>query len=318
MKNSFLKLPHESAIPYITDGGLETTLVFHEGLDLPCFAAFHLLKNPAACEILETYFHGYASLARKFGAGLVLDSPTWRASADWGTKLGYSESGLNRANRDGIGMMHGIRAELESPEMPIVISGATGPRGDGYQASFQMTADEAARYHTAQIRTLRDAGADMITAYTLNYVEEAIGIANAAAALDIPAVISFTVETDGNLPTGQSLKEAIETVDARTGMAPAYYMINCAHPTHFRHTLSNGEPWLDRIGGLRPNASSRSHAELDESTELDTGNPAELARQSRELMDEVLVKVNVLGGCCGTDLRHLEAICESCLPVPSA
>ena len=267
-------------------------------------------------ELLRTYYRTYAQLAVRFGVGFVLDSPGWRGNPDWARKLGYSPAEPAAANRDGILLMHGILAEYETPASPMVISGAVGPRGDGYQTGAMMSPREAARCHAPQVRAYQDAGADLVTAFTLTYADEALGIVNAAAAADIPAVISFTLETDGRLPSGQTLREVIESVDARARQAPAYYMINCAHPTHFAADLPVAAPWLERIVALRANASCRSHAELDESPDLDAGNPAELGRQYRQLR-EFLPRLNVFGGCCGTDLRHLEAICESCLaPVP--
>ncbi|HET6409744.1 MAG TPA: homocysteine S-methyltransferase family protein [Chthoniobacteraceae bacterium] len=304
-------LPHLTDRPYVTDGGLETTLVFHENIDLPCFAAFDLLRTPAGRETLREYYRTYANFAREFRVGFILESPTWRANPDWAQKLGYTKAGLVDANRNAIALMHEVRAEFETPETPVVVSGCLGPRGDGYQPSALMSAREAAAYHRPQIRTYRDEGVDLVTAFTLNYAEEAIGIADAAADLGIPAVISFTTETDGKLPTGQGLGEAIEAVDAAASQMPAYYMINCAHPTHLRDALPTGAPWLKRIRGLRANASCRSHAELDESPDLDSGNPQELAGQYRQLRRK-LTNLQILGGCCGTDHRHVEAICQSC------
>jgi S-methylmethionine-dependent homocysteine/selenocysteine methylase len=305
-------LPHESAIPFISDGGLETTLVFHEKIDLPCFAAFTLLKDAAGREKLKDYYRTYAAMAARHGAGFILESPTWRANPDWAAKLGYSLAELESANRDAIRLMHEVLAECETPGSPMLISGGVGPRGDGYQVGATMTAEEAAAYHLPQLRIYRDEGADFVSAITMTYMEEALGFANAAAALGIPAVVSFTVETDGRLPSGQTLREAIERVDAQAVRAPAYYMINCAHPTHFAAVLGDRASWLARIVGLRANASSRSHAELDASTDLDAGDPAELGAQYRQLRKK-LTRLNVLGGCCGTDHRHLEAICASCL-----
>jgi S-methylmethionine-dependent homocysteine/selenocysteine methylase len=125
---------------------------------------------------------------------------------------------------------------------------------------------------------------------------------------------SFTVDTDGRLPTGQTLGDAVAEVDAATGGAPAYYMINCAHPTHFDGALAARARWVDRMRGLRANASTRSHAELNESTELDVGNPAELGAQYAALRRR-LPRLNVMGGCCGTDDRHMAAIAEACAPL---
>jgi S-methylmethionine-dependent homocysteine/selenocysteine methylase len=307
-------LPQLSTDLFLTDGGIETTLIFLEGLDLPNFAVFDLLKHQAGYQALQKYFRTYATLARSYQVGLILESATWRANPDWGTKLGYSNAALAEFNRKAIALLQDIRQEFETEQSRMVISGCVGPRGDGYVPADVMTADTAQHYHQLQIETFHDADADLVTAITMNYVEEAIGITRAAQAVQIPVVISFTVETDGKLPTGQSLKDAIQQVDAATNNGPVYYMINCAHPTHFADTLVTGELWLERIRGLRANASTKSHAELNESETLDEGNPEELGSQYRELKAK-LQNLNVLGGCCGTDDRHIEAVCKACLPL---
>lgn len=308
------KLPQLSGDLFLIDGGLETTLVFHQGLDLPEFAAFDLLKHDTGYQVLQQYFRTYANMARNYGAGLILESVTWRANSDWGTKLGYSAANLAAINRQAIALLGDIRQQYETPQSKMPISGCIGPRGDGYISSNIMTVDEAADYHRPQIKTFHDTNADLVTAVTINYVEEAIGIAHVAQSLGMPVVISFTVETDGKLPTGQSLPNAIAQVDQATNHGPAYYAINCAHPNHFADILTPGEPWLERIRSIRANASTQSHAQLNESETLDDGNPEELGNQYLELKDK-LKNLNVLGGCCGTDERHVEAICKACLPV---
>jgi homocysteine S-methyltransferase len=306
------RLPQQSGKIFLTDGGMETTLIFHDGVDLPCFAAFTLLDTPEGVERTRAYYARYAAMARQAGLGFVLETPTWRANADWGAKLGYSREDLARINRQSVELMLELRAQFETPQTPIVISGAIGPRGDGYDPGRIMGIDEAQAYHAAQIDALRNTAADLVTAFTLNYVNEGIGVARAAKAVGMPVVISFTVETDGKLPTGETLKEAITTVDRESGAAPIYFMVNCAHPTHFRGSLASGEDWVKRIGGFRANASRRSHAELDQATELDSGDPVEFGRQHADLR-RLLPHANVLGGCCGTDHRHVEQIAFACV-----
>jgi len=298
---------------FLTDGGIETTLIFLEGLELPDFAAFDLLRRKGGDAALEKYFRAYAALARRFGTGLILESATWRASPDWGARLGYSAAELATANVRAIALLEGIRRELREHPKPVVISGCVGPRGDGYNPAQTMSEKDAEAYHGAQIQTFRDSAADMVTAITMNYVEEAIGITRAAAHAGMPVAISFTVETDGRLPTGQALHEAIERVETATSRAPAYYMVNCAHPTHFADVLREREPWVQRVRGVRANASPKSHAELNESPELDIGDPAELAAEHAALKDR-LPHLNVMGGCCGTDDRHVERIAAACAP----
>jgi S-methylmethionine-dependent homocysteine/selenocysteine methylase len=305
-------LPQLSGGPFLTDGGLETTLIFHDGIDLPHFAAFHLLKDEAGTAAVRRYFVRYAEIARANGTGFILESPTWRASADWGEKLGYSAGALASANGKSIAMMQELREEFQGKRTPFVVSGCVGPRGDGYDPGAVMTVDEAQDYHAGQIGVFAGTGADMVTAITMTNAAEAMGVTHAAQAAGMPVAISFTLETDGRLPTGQSLKDAIAEVDEATRGVPAYYMINCAHPTHFDATLAGAGRWLDRIRGIRANASRRSHAELNEAPDLDAGDPVELGGEYRAMLRRH-PHINVLGGCCGTDHRHIEQICAACV-----
>jgi S-methylmethionine-dependent homocysteine/selenocysteine methylase len=291
---------------FLTDGGLETDLIFTRGIDLPLFAAFPLLDSADGRAALRDYFQPFLELAAEQGAGFVLDTPTWRANSDWSGQLGYDRAELERVNRDAVAFARELRDTAAAAPAPIVVNGVIGPRGDGYVAGELMRADEAESYHALQAGAFAAAGADMLTAVTMTYVEEGIGIARAAAAAGLPCAISFTVETDGRLPTGQPLGEAIAAVEAATDAGPAYYMVNCAHPTHFAHVLDGLGGLAGRIGGLRVNASSKSHAELDEATELDAGDPAALGGEHAALLAR-LPNVTLLGGCCGTDARHVAA-----------
>jgi len=300
-------LPQLDGGTYITDGGMETTLIFRDGLELPDFASFVLLDEEDGIAALRAYYAAYVAIAKRHGVGIVLDTPTWRANHDWGARLGYSDEALDDVNRRGVGLLEGVRAEA-GDGVVMVISGCIGPRGDGYVVGDAMSPEEAQAYHSAQVSTFAGTSADLVSALTLNYADEATGIARAAADTRIPSVISFTVETDGRLPSGQELRDAVAEVDAATDAAPAYYMVNCAHPTHFEGVLSEGG--LERVRGLRANASAKSHAELDEAEELDQGDPADLAVRYRELRP-LLPGLKVVGGCCGTDERHIEKICAA-------
>ena len=300
------RLPHTAGALTITDGGLETELIFHHGFDLPLFAAFPLLERADGRAAIRRYYDGYAAIAREHGAGLLLESPTWRANPDWAPLLGYDLDALDAANRDAIALLEEIRAD-HSDLSHVVISGCIGPRGDGYRVGDAMSAEEAEAYHAHQIGVFAGTAADMVAALTMTYADEATGVTRAARAAGMPVAISFTVETDGRLPSGQPLDEAVAEVDAATGEGPDYYMINCAHPTHFEDALGDDEGWVRRIRGLRANASLRSHAELDEATELDEGDPHDLAARYSALRDR-LPNLSVLGGCCGTDHRHVAAI----------
>ncbi|MGY4650085.1 homocysteine S-methyltransferase family protein [Mycobacterium sp. URHB0021] len=292
---------------FVTDGGIETELIFHHGIDLPLFAAFPLLENPDGRARLRRYYDSYLSIAREHGAGFVIETPTWRANPDWAEQLGYPAEQLDAVNRSAVGFAEEVRAAAAADGVTAVVSGCIGPRGDGYDPGSVMTPEEAERYHAVQIGTFADTSADQVTAITMTNAEEAIGIVRAASAAGIAAAISFTVETDGSLPTGQTLREAIEHVDAATDAAAAYFMVNCAHPTHFSSTLTQDGAWRQRLAGVRANASTKSHAELDEATELDEGDPEALGAQIAALHDR-LPAVRILGGCCGTDARHVAAI----------
>jgi len=297
---------------FLSDGGMETTLIFHEGVTLPHFAAFVLLSTADGRRRLLSYYARYLAIAQQHGIGFVLDTPTWRASSDWGVKLGYNDEALAVTNQNAVYMLAELRGEYERPQAPIVLSGAIGPRGDGYRLG-RMSPDEAEDYHSPQISAFAVSDADMVSAYTLTSIDEATGIARAAQSHGMPCAISFTVETDGRLPDGRSLQAAIETVDAATGGYPHYYMINCAHPSHFETILDAEGTWTQRIAGIRANASMMSHAELDNSETLDAGDPADLGQRYRTLTAH-LPRLRILGGCCGTDHRHIAAICEACLP----
>ena len=306
-------LPQLSGDLFLTDGGLETTLIFLEGQELPHFAAFHLFKTPEGANALRKYFRVYGALARTFSTGLVLETPTWRANPDWADKLGYSADALAEVNRKSVRLLEEIRSEYETNRTPIVISGCLGPRGDGYIPDTAMSITDAENYHRVQIQTFAETAADLVTAITMNYVEEAVGIARAARRSNVPVVISFTVETDGKLSTGQALGDAIKQVDDATTGYPAYFMINCAHPSHFDKVIRGDEAWAVRIRGLRANASKMSHAELNEAPTLDAGDPSELGQEYAALRKRQLKYLNVMGGCCGTDDRHVEQIATACV-----
>jgi len=303
-----MALPQLSGGLFVTDGGLETDLIFNRGIELPQFAAFVLLDDAAGMAALLDYYEGFVDIARERRAGFILDTPTWRANRDWGQRLGYDRARLADANKRWAEVLAELRAAWAPSGLPIVLDGLLGPRGDGYVPGERMSAEEAAAYHGEQVASFADTAVEMVSVLTINYVEEAVGVAHAAAEHGLPSAISFTVETDGRLPSGQPLAEAIDQVDAESGTAPAYFMVNCAHPTHFEGVLDDAAI-RERIRGVRANASTLSHAELDESEELDAGDPDDLAAGYERLRSQ-LPNLTVLGGCCGTDHRHVAAITE--------
>ncbi|MFK7975880.1 MAG: homocysteine S-methyltransferase family protein [Halioglobus sp.] len=305
-------LPQLGSKMFLADGGLETTLIFEEDWELPHFAAFVLLDSPSGSATLRRYYERYIALALQYATGMILESPTWRASPNWGAATGYSDAELTTINQRAIAQLAKLRQTHATEKTPIVLSGCLGPEGDGYNPQRQLSVAQAREYHGLQTAAFADTEADMLCAVTFTYAAEAIGATLAARDADMPIAISFTVETDGHLPSGQSLEDAIAEVDIATKGRPAYYMVNCAHPTHFLSTLMPKGSWTRRIVGIRANASTLSHAELDEATELDAGDPQDFGRQYHTLR-QLLPNLRILGGCCGTDHRHIEAAAQCAL-----
>lgn len=313
MSLSIPQLPQQRGQMFVTDGGIETHLIFNGGHDFPHFTVFELNDSAAGLQVMRDYYAPYLEIARRAGQGFLFDTNTWRANADWGAKVGYDAARLKKANLTAVALCRDLAASFEAAGVPTLVSGIIGPRRDAWQYDGAMSVDEAMDYHRAQIETFAEARVDLVTVLTLTNVPEAVGIARLAEQAGLPCVLSFTLETDGHLPGGLPLGEAIAAVDAATGGSPAYYMINCVHPIHFASTIRHGGNWVDRIGGLRVNASMKSHAELDESPELDIGDWQDLAQRYQRLLP-LLPNIRVIGGCCGTDHRHMAAICQHCLP----
>jgi S-methylmethionine-dependent homocysteine/selenocysteine methylase len=302
-------LPQLDGGLFLTDAGLETDLIFNKGIEIREFAAHTLLADPVGRAALADYLRGFLALARDLDTGFVLDTQTWKAHPHWADDLGATDADLASANRDAVAFVAGIAAEFAANTGPVVLNGLIGPRGDAYAPETAVAAGEAEEYHATQLGWLAGTEVDMVTALTFTQSDEAIGAVRAATAVGLPIVVSFTVETDGSLPTGESLESAIEAVDVGTNGGAAYFMVNCAHPDHFLRVV-NGEAWTQRIRGLRCNASRMSHAELDEAEVLDDGDPDELAGGYGRLLD-AMPWVNVLGGCCGSDLRHVTKIART-------
>mgnify|MGYP000235428143 CR=1 FL=1 len=301
------ELPQNSSKPFLAYTGMETDLLFTQGVDLPGFASYPLLETEQGREILTGYFTNLIEIGREADLGVILESPTWVANRDRGASIGYTPERLIELNKQAVALMADIRAK--AGDLPIVLSANIGPRDDAYAPADQMTADEAMAYHSEQIAALSNTEVDLISGYTVAYPAEAIGMVLAAKTFDLPMIIAFTVETDGNLPTGAPLRDAIEEVDEATANYASYFMINCAHPDHFNGILSD-EPWMQRLKGIVANASRCSHSELDEAKELDDGDPTELGNQLAAISKKY-PQINILGGCCGTDTRHLRQIAKS-------
>jgi len=297
----------DPALPgYVTDGGLETDLIHHHGVDLPHFAAFPLLVDPKGRDLLADYYRAYAGIAAASGAGLFLETPTWRANRDWGARLGLGADGLAEANAEAVHLVAALAEQYTDDGVAeVVLAGLVGPRGDGYVVGEVMDPWEARDYHRHQVRVFAEEGADLVTALTLTTVPEAVGIVLAARECGLPVSVGFTVETDGRLPDGTTLRDAVEWVDEAA--PPDWFVVNCAHPSHVVAGLGEGGAWVERIGGTRVNASSLSHAELEASEVLDEGDPLALAGDQAGL-GALLPALRVVGGCCGTDARHVAAM----------
>ena len=310
-------LPQLSGEIFSTDGGFETHMIFNENQDLPNFSAFLMTDTAEGREKMREYYRHYLPIAQRAGKGFIFDTNTWRASSDWGALVGYDAERLRQVNIDAVKFCADMQPEFAAAGVNSLVSGVFGPRRDGWKYDAVMSVDEAEHYHDAQMAAFAEAGVQYVTCYTLTNVPEAIGLANLARQQGLSIVLSFTLETDGRLPGGKPLGQAIEETDAATGGYPAYYMLNCVHPIHFAGTVREAGRWIDRIGGVRANASMKSHAELDESEVLDVGDWNDLAQRYQQLLP-FMPSLRVIGGCCGTDHRHISAICDVCLPAVPA
>ncbi|WP_392545177.1 homocysteine S-methyltransferase family protein [Oryzobacter telluris] len=296
---------HDPELPgFVTDGGLETDLIFHHGVDLPEFAAFPLLDDHTGRLLLASYFDGYAAVAAAASAGLLVETPTWRANPDWAQRVGYGARDLARVTRDSVIFARSLARRYADDVPAVIVSGTLGPRGDGYVVGEVPRPEEARDYHAVAISAFAESGVDLVVAYTLTTAAEAVGVVLAARDAGVPVAVSFTVETDGRLPDGSTLAQAVAEVDALA--PPEHYLVNCAHPSHVRAGLDGGA-WQERVLGTRVNASARSHAELDAADDLDDGDPELLANDQGDL-SLLLPRLRVVGGCCGTDVRHVASM----------
>ncbi len=293
--------------PFLCYTGIETELIFNKNVDLPGFATFPLLETDEGREMLRQSYLEQVEVARTFGCGVTFETVSWVANKDRAAKLGYGPKQLDDICQQSVRFARSVSDEVG--DVPILISGQVGPRGDGYRPELQMDDEEAKQYHAQQMASFAAERPDIVSAFTIGYPEEAIGIIRAAQKHLLPVAVSFTVETDGLLPTGMPLGEALDAVDAATDQFAEYFMINCAHPEHFLPNFDGG-PWLERLAGVVVNASRCSHEELDNATVLDDGDPDELAVYLGMIKNKQ-PHFKIFGGCCGTDMRHMRKIAEA-------
>ncbi|KIX06754.1 uncharacterized protein Z518_04730 [Rhinocladiella mackenziei CBS 650.93] len=296
----------------LTEGGIETTLVYKKGFHLPEFASGPLLLTPEGTKALQDCHASYIDIALRHKRGIIVETQTWRSSRIWCDKLGFSENEMMKLNRRAVAFLEDVRREYETDTTPIVVSGNLGPLSDAYHNSTQrLSVQDMIAVYRDQVQALCEAGVDMLSIMTLADTTEAIAAVQLAKEFGIQILVSFSVETDGKLLNGVTLEDAIRTVDKATESYAAYFGINCAHPSHFHPTLRMMDPSvLSRIGEIRANASRRSHQELDNSEFLDRGDPTDLGRSFKDLI-QLLPGLKVVGGCCGTDPEHVEAIASN-------
>ena len=300
------KLPQLQGRNMTCGGGFETWLQYVDGFTLRHFCAFELLNDERGVACLTDYHRKLVEAAVENGFGVINEGLHYRASRDWGELIGFSKEALEEINIRGIEFYKDFAREYDSPETPMIVGGVIGPRGDAYNVGRTPDAAEAEDYHSEQILTFKKAGADVVTAATFSSIEEATGLARAAKSADMPVVISFFVARGGKLKGGETLEEAISAVDAATESAPAYYMINCTHPSEFTPGLTDGD-WTRRLGGFMPNAVAMETLDLCKLGHLEDGDPEELGGQMADLARR-FPHINVWGGCCGTDGRHIGQI----------
>lgn len=294
---------------YLSEGGTETELMYKYGFELPEFAMFPLLNNPDAVSKMREMFRSYLEVVAVNGMCALMGGLDYRASPDWGERLGYSPEGLAEANHHALAFLREIADEYTTDIQEILIQGVIGPRGDAYERNETITENEAEDYHSVQLKTLKEADVDLALAMTFNNIRESIGVARAAAKVGVPLAISFIVNSESKLDTGQSLGEAIATIDAETNHAPEFYSVNCCHPIEYEPAIESYD-WINRVRGVRPNASKRDKIALCQLGHLEDGDPVELGQQCGDLARRY-PHMDIWGGCCGTWDNHLNEIAKN-------
>ncbi len=294
---------------FLTEGGIETEIMYRHGFELPEFSMLPLLDNPKAVAAIRSVLSQHLDVAAEFGLSFMLTGLDYRASPDWGAKLGYSPAGLADATIAAIDLLRDIAKNYENQIPRLLIGGILGPRGDAYSLNREITEASSEDYHAVQLETLKRAKVDFTCAMTFNNIAESVGAARAAATAGMPFSISLTLDGTSKLKSGPSLAEAITEIDAKTGNeAPDFYMINCSHPLEYEPALEAGD-WTKRLRGVRPNASKMDKLALCKLGHIEDGDPVELGAQLLSLSDRY-PQLDIFGGCCGTGHNHLREIAK--------
>lgn len=301
--------PQKEGRFYLTEGGTETELMYRHGFELPHFAMFPLLDNPNALSRMKDMFRSYLDVAAKHQFCALMGGLDYRASPDWGELLGYSPASLADANLQSIEFLREVASEYSSQIPEILFVGLVGPRGDAYERNETITENEAEDYHAVQLETLKKANVDSALAITFNNIPESVGVARAAARIGVPLAVSLTLDSNSKLHSGPSLAEAITTIDRETDQSPEYFLINCSHPVEYEPAIEPGD-WINRIRGVRPNASKMEKIALCQIGRLEEGDPEELGMQCGDLARRY-PHMDIWGGCCGTWSNHLDEIARN-------
>lgn len=274
-----------------------------------------LIYQESGRAALETIYRQYLAIGQRYQLPLLLSTPTWRAGRERIAAAGLAGRDLNGDNTR---FLAKLRDGSGDYARQVAICGLMSCRGDAYKPDEAMSADAAADFHAWQADALAAAGVDFLLAATLPALSEALGLARAQAATGLPYVISFVARREGTLLDGTPLSVAISTIDAAVTPRPLAYLVNCTHASIFRSALlneRNSSPLVkQRVIGLLANTAALSPEELNERTDLVEEAPAVFGRSVAALRSELGMKI--LGGCCGTDQRHIECLARALVSAP--
>lgn len=305
---------YRSGATFLTDGGIETRLIYEFGIDLPDFASFLALFDDRGRAALREIYRGYLAVAAEFRMPMLVGAPTWRAHPECLRRFGFAKADdLRRVNAEAVAFLQDLRRETRT-ETLVHIAGVIGPRRDGYRAEDAPALDEARAYHEAQAQALAGLGVDLLYAPTFPSRDELAGVAQAMARTGLAYALAPVIDPKGRLLDGHSFAEAVRLVDESTDPKPLYFLAGCVHPSTFLAAAAEGGdrtmPRMPgRLAGIKANASPLPPEELDRLGHLDADAPAVLAQEI--LAARRRYGLRILGGCCGTNDRHIRALAEA-------